>query len=96
LKQEDNELPVVVIGNNILGESLRSKGSGDLVKSYTEKGGVPWPSFKSRRQSCGSPAPLQKRRSVLRRLCMGLFFTKGCLHCEGVKGIKGVVTKFPD
>jgi hypothetical protein len=74
LKQEDNELPVVVIGNHILGgEPKIRKGLEELVKSYAEKGGVPWPSLQVTKTEQWIPSAPQKRRSVLRRLCMGHF-----------------------
>jgi hypothetical protein len=45
-KEEGNELPVVIIGNKILGgEAKIRKDLEGLVKSYAEKGGIPWPSL---------------------------------------------------
>ena len=46
LKQEDNELPVVIIGNYILGGATKiQKDLEGLVKSYAGEGGVSWPSL---------------------------------------------------
>src|SRR5512137_1706219 len=44
LQQEAKEFPAVVIGDKILGggESIR-KDLEELVRSYAEKGGSPWP-----------------------------------------------------
>jgi len=99
LKQEDNELPVVVIGNNILGgEPKIRKGLEDLVKSYTEKGGVPWPSLQVTKTELWIPsAPTEEEKRSQKIVYGAFFFTKGCLHCEGVKGkLREWVTKFPD
>jgi hypothetical protein len=49
LRQEDNEPPVVIIGNRILGGEVKiRKDLEGLVKSYAEKGGTPWPSLQVR------------------------------------------------
>jgi cytochrome c biogenesis protein CcdA len=99
LKQEDNELPVVIIGNNILGgEPKIRKGLEGLVKSYAEKGGVPWPSLQVTKTEQWIPrAPTEEEKRSQKIVYGAFFFTKGCLHCEGVKGkLREWVTKFPD
>jgi cytochrome c biogenesis protein CcdA len=99
LKQEDNELPVVIIGNNILGgEPKIQKGLEDLVKSYAEKGGVPWPTLQVTKTELWIPrAPTEEEKRSQKIMYGAFFFTKGCLHCEGVKKkLREWVTKYPD
>ena len=65
LKQEDNELPVVIIGNRILGgEANIRKDLEGLVKSYAEKGGTPWPSLQVTKTEAWIPhAPTEEEKS---------------------------------
>jgi cytochrome c biogenesis protein CcdA len=99
LKQEDNELPVVIIGNNILGgEAKIRKDLVGLVKSYADKGGVPWPSLQVTKTERWIPyAPTEEDKRSQKIVYGAFFFTQGCIHCEGVKKKLGEwVTKFPD
>ena len=99
LKQEDNELPVVIIGDKILGgEAKIRKDLEGLVKSYAEKGGVPWPSLQATTTERWIPrAPTEEEKRSQKIVYGAFFFTQGCLHCEGVKKKLGEwVTKFPD
>ena len=99
LKQEDNELPVVIIGDKILGgEAKIRKGLEGLVKSYAEKGGVPWPSLQVTKTERWIPrAPTEEEKRSQKIVYGAFFYTHGCLHCEGVKKKLGEwVTKFPD
>jgi cytochrome c biogenesis protein CcdA len=99
LKQEDNELPVVIIGNKILGgEAKIRKDLEGLVKSYAEKGGIDWPSLQVTKTEQWIPrAPTEEEKRSQKIVYGAFFFTQGCLHCEGVKKKLGEwVTKFPD
>jgi len=99
LKQEDNELPVVIIGNNILGgEAKIRKDLEGLVKSYADKGGVLWPSLQATKTERWIPhAPTEEEKRSQKIVYGAFFFTQGCLHCEGVKKKLGEwVTRFPD
>lgn len=99
LKQEDNELPVVIIGNKILGgEAQIRKDLEGLVKSCAEKGGVPWPSLQVTKTEQWIPrVPTEEEKRSQKIVYGAFFFTQGCLHCEGVKKKLGEwVTKFPD
>jgi len=99
LKQEDNELPVVIIGNNILGgEAKIRKDLEGLVKSYAEKGGAPWPSLQATKTERWIPhAPTEEDKRSQKIVYGAFFFTQGCLHCEAVKkNIGEWATKFPD
>lgn len=99
LKQEDNELPVVIIGNHILGgETKIRKDLEGLVKSYADKGGVPWPSLQVAKTEWWIPhAPTEEEKRSQKIVYGAFFFTQGCLHCEGVKKKLGEwATKFPN
>jgi len=91
LKQEDNELPVVIIGDKILGgEAKIRKDLEGLVKFYAEKEGVPWPSLqvtKTERWIPHAPTEEEKRSQTI--VYGAFFYTHGCLHCEGVKAKLG-------
>jgi cytochrome c biogenesis protein CcdA len=87
LKQEDNELPVVIIGNNILGGATKiQKDLEGFVKSYADKGGVAWPSLEARKTEGWIPqAPTEEEKKSQKIIYGAFFYTHGCLHCEGVK-----------
>jgi len=88
LKQEDNELPVVIIGNRILGgEAKIRKDLEGLVKSYAEKGGIDWPALQVTKTEQWIPrAPTEEEKKSQKIVYGAFFYTHGCLHCEGVKG----------
>jgi hypothetical protein len=99
LKQEGNELPVVIIGNNILGgEAKIRKDLAGLVKSYAEKGGIAWPSLQATKTEGWIPhAPTEEEKRSQKIVYGAFFYTHGCLHCEGVKAKLGEwAPKFPD
>ncbi len=99
LKQEDNELPVVIIGNNILGGEVKiRKGLEGLVKSYAEKGGTPWPSLEARETEGWIPhAPTEEEKNSQKIIYGAFFYTHGCLDCEGEKAaLKEWASKVPD
>jgi len=99
LKQEENDLPVVIIGNKILGgETKIRKDLEGLVKFYTEKGGIPWPSLQVTKTEQWIPqAPTEEEKRSQKIVYGAFFYTHGCLHCEGVKVKLGEwALKFPD
>ena len=99
LKQEDNELPAVILGDKILGGEVKiRKDLEGLVKTYADKGGVPWPSLQVTKTERWIPhAPTEEDKRSQKIVYGAFFFTQGCLHCEGVKKKLGEwVTKFPD
>jgi thiol-disulfide isomerase/thioredoxin len=87
LKQEDNELPAVIIGNNILGGAAKiQKDLEGLVKSYADKGGVPWPALQVRKTEGWIPrAPTEEEKKSEKIIYGAFLYTHGCIHCEGVK-----------
>jgi cytochrome c biogenesis protein CcdA len=99
LKQEDNELPVVIIGNKILGgePEIRKELEG-LVESYAEKGGVDWPALQVTKTESWIPhAPTDEEKRSPTIVYGAFFYTHGCLHCEAVKTKLGEwAPKFPD
>ncbi len=99
LKQEDNELPVVIIGNRILGgkSKIRTELEG-LIKSYAEKGGVDWPALQATQTERWIPrAPTEEEKRSSTIVYGAFFYTHGCLHCEAVKTkLREWAPKFPD
>jgi len=87
LKQEDNELPVVIIGNVILGGPAKIQEHLEgWVKSYADKGGVAWPTLEVRKTEGWIPrAPTEEEKKSQKIVYGAFFFTHGCIHCEGVK-----------
>ncbi len=87
LKQEDNELPVVVIGNVILGGPAKiHEHLEGWVKSYADKGGVAWPALEVRKTEGWIPrAPTEEEKKSQKIVYAAFFYTHGCIHCEGVK-----------
>ena len=99
LKQEGNELPVVIIGNRILGgEAKIRKDLEGLVKSYAEKGGTPWPSLEVTKTDRWIPhAPTEEEKNSQKIIYGAFFYTHGCLDCEGKKAqLKEWASKIPD
>jgi hypothetical protein len=99
LKQEDNELPVVIIGNKILGGEAKIREDLEgLVKSYAEKGGIPWPSVQARETEGWIPhAPTEEEKNSQKIIYGAFFYTHGCLDCEGKKAeLKEWASKVPD
>jgi hypothetical protein len=87
LKEEDNELPVVIIGNKILGGEAKIRADLEkLVKSYAEKGGIPWPSLQVTKSERWIPqAPTEEEKNSQKILYGAFFYLQGCLDCEGKK-----------
>ena len=99
LKQEDNELPVVIIGNRILGgEAKIRKDLEGLVKSYAEKGGVPWPSLQVKKtERWITQAPTEEEKKSQKIIYGAFLYRRGCAHCEGRRAeLKEWASKVPD
>ena len=87
LKGEGLDLPIVVIGNNILGgEANIRRDLEGLVKSYSEKGGTPWPSLQqtqpTTRERWIPRAPTEEEQKSGKIIYAAFFYTPGCLECE--------------
>jgi hypothetical protein len=98
-KQEENELPVVIIGDKILGgETKIRQDLEELVKSYTKKGGVPWPSLQETKTENWIPhAPTEEEKNTKKIVYGAFFYLQGCLECEGKKAkLEEWVSNFPD
>jgi len=87
LKQEENELPVVIIGNVILGGPAKIQEHLEgWVKDYADKGGVSWPTLEARKTEGWIPrAPTEEEKKSQKIVYAAFFYTHGCIHCEGVK-----------
>jgi cytochrome c biogenesis protein CcdA len=99
LKQEGNELPVVIIGNKILGgEAKIRKELEGLVKSYAEKGGIPWPSLQVKKtERWITQAPTEEEKKSKKIVYGAFLYRRGCQHCEGRRDeLKEWASKVPD
>jgi len=99
LKEEGNELPVVIIGNKILGGEAKIRNDLEgLVKSYTQKGGISWPTLQTRKTEQWIPhAPTEEEKNSQKILYGAFIYRQGCLECEGKKAeLEEWVSKFPD
>ena len=99
LKQEDNELPVIIIGNKILGgETKIRKDLEGLVKSYGEKGGVPYPSLQVKTtERWITQAPTEEEKRSQKIIYGAFLYRRGCVHCEGRRAeLKEWASKVPD
>ena len=99
LKEEGNELPVVIIANKILGgEDRIRKDLEGLVRSYAERGGTPWPSLRVTKTERWIPHNPTEREKNSRKIVYGAFFyTPGCLDCEGKRAkLEEWASKVPD
>ncbi len=88
LKDTDNELPVVIIGDRILGGEIEIRRDLEqLVKSYSNKGGSPWPSLEPIGPEEGwiPRAPTEEERKSGKTIYAAFLYMPGCLHCEEMK-----------
>jgi len=98
-KQEGNELPVVIIGNYILGGATKiQKDLEGLVKSYAGGGGVAWPSLQvTKTERWITQAPTEEEKKSQKIIYGAFLYRRGCLDCEGKKSeLKEWVSKVPD
>jgi cytochrome c biogenesis protein CcdA len=99
LNQEGNELPVVIVGNKILGgEAKIRKDLEGLVKSYAEKGGTPWPSLEVKKtERWITQAPTEEEKKSQKIIYGAFLYRRGCTHCEGRRDeLKEWASKVPD
>jgi hypothetical protein len=101
LKDTGNELPVVIIGDRILGGEGEIRGDLEkLVKSYAERGGSPWPSLKgtlAEEEGWIPRAPTEEERKSEKIIYAAFLYMPGCLHCEEMKAeLKKWASKIPD
>jgi hypothetical protein len=99
LNQEGNELPVIIIGNKILGgEAKIRKDLEGLVKFYAEKGGIAWPSLKAAETELWIPhAPTEEEKRSQKIIYGAFFLLRGCLDCQGKKAqLEEWVSKVPN
>ena len=99
LKQEGNELPAIVIGNKIIGGEAKIREDLEgLVKSYAEKGGVPWPSLQVTKTEQWIPhAPTEEEKKSQKIVYGAFLYRRGCLDCEGKKAdLEEWASKVPD
>lgn len=99
-KDRDNELPVIVVGDKILGgEAEIRRDLEALVKTYAERGGTPWPSLQPIGPEEGwiPYPPTEEERKSGKIIHAAFFYMPGCLHCEEMKAeLKKWSSKIPD
>lgn len=99
-KDTDNELPTIVIGHKILGgEAEIRKNLKGLVKTYTEKGGTPWPSLQPIGPEEGwiPHPPTEEEKKSGKIIYAAFLYMPGCLHCEEMKAeLRKWTSKTPD
>jgi len=99
LKQEGNELPVVIVGNNILGGEVKIRRDLEgLVKSYAAKGGTPWPSLQvTKTEQWITQAPTEEEKKSQNIIYGAFLYRRGCAHCEERKTeLKEWASNVPD
>jgi hypothetical protein len=89
LKDEDNDLPIVIIGDKILGGEfeIRKELEG-LVRDYSEKGGTAWPSLRveeTEEEGWIPGPPTDEDRKSDKIIYAAFLYMPGCLHCEEMK-----------
>ena len=97
--QKDNELPVVIIGNYILGGATKiQKDLEGLVRSYAGGGGVAWPSLQvTKTERWITQAPTEEEKKSQKIIYGAFLYRRGCLDCEGKRSeLKEWVSKVPD
>ena len=98
-KQGGNELPVVIIGNYILGGATKiQKDLEGLVKSYAGGGGVAWPSLQvTKTERWITQAPTEEEKKSQKIIYGAFLYRRGCLDCEGKRSeLKEWVSKVSD
>ncbi|MBS3920412.1 MAG: hypothetical protein KG012_16185 [Deltaproteobacteria bacterium] len=100
LKDTENELPVIIIGDKILGGEIEiRKDLEGLVKTYVEKGGTPWPSLQPIGPEEGwiPHPPTEEEKKSGKIIYAAFLYMPGCLHCEEMKAeLKKWASKTPD
>ncbi len=99
LKGEGADLPVVIVGNHLLGGKAKIRKEFEaLVRSYAEKGGTSWPSLQPAARDHWIPrAPTDAEEKSGKMIYAAFFFTPGCLDCEAKRAdLKEWVSQFPD
>jgi len=101
LKDEDNDLPIVIIRDKILGgEAEIRKELEGLVRDYSEEGGTAWPSLRVERteeEGWIPRAPTEEEKKSEKIIYAAFLYMPGCLHCEEMKAeMKKWSSKVPD
>lgn len=100
LKDTDNEIPAIVVGDKILGgEAEIRRDLERLVKTYAEEGGTPWPSLQPIGPEEGwiPHPPTEEEKKSGKIIYAAFLYMPGCLHCEEMKAeLKKWASKIPD
>jgi hypothetical protein len=99
MKAEGLDLPVVIVGNHILGGETKIRTDLEaVVRSYAEKGGTQWPSLQTARRERWIPsAPTEEDQRSGKIIYAAFFYTRGCLDCEAKRAnLERWALQFPD
>ncbi len=101
LKTQEKELPVIVIGERVLGgEAEIRRDLEELVKGYAEKGGTSWPSLQPTgmvEEGWIPRAPTEEEKRSGKIIYAAFLYMPGCLHCEEMKAeLRKWAPKVPD
>jgi hypothetical protein len=101
LKTQEKELPVIVIGEKILGgEAEIRRDMEELVKVYAGKGGTSWPSLQATgiaEEGWIPRPPTEEEKRSGKMIYAAFLYMPGCLHCEEMKAdLREWAPKVPD
>jgi hypothetical protein len=102
LKTQEKELPVIVIGERVLGgEAEIRRDLEELVRLYANKGGTTWPLIKEglrdQEESWIPRAPTEEEKKSGKIIYAAFVYMPGCLHCEEMKTeLKKWAVRIPD
>ena len=89
LKTQEKELPVIIIGEKVLGGEVEIRRDLEgLVKVYAEKGGTSWPSLQPTgiaEEGWIPRAPTEEEKRSGKIIYAAFLYMPGCLHCEEMK-----------
>jgi hypothetical protein len=100
LNDTENQLPVVILGDRILGgEAEIRRDLEELVRFHAEKGGTAWPSLKvTKMEEEGwiPHPPTEEEKNTQKVIYAAFLYMPGCLHCEEMKAeLKKWANKVP-
>ena len=89
LKTQEKELPVIVIGERVLGGKAEIRRDlEELVKVYAERGGTSWPSLQPTgiaEEEWIPRVPTEEEKRSGKIIYAAFLYMPGCLHCEEMK-----------
>jgi hypothetical protein len=101
LKTQEKDLPVIIIGERVLGgEGEIRRGLEELVKVYAKRGGTSWPSLQPTgiaEEGWIPRTPTEEEKKSGKIIYAAFLYMPGCLHCEEMKAeLRKWAPKVPD